>query len=232
MAADRRTFRMHWAVYDSQVNLPVIYMMEIEDTGRTALPKDQRRWPEVQAHLMAQALGGLKLVTIAKGFDEDFDDLHPKRLRRIHVGPMYSSAFTQQAGPISQVLEAARAPEGQDWALVWTEEDLLSERVRPNARAGFQALRAGFCARSLCRSRGGNWDHAHGAVHRSAAASLSGAGRIRPTRLRHCAQVRGQPGWSCIEVLTGRFGFFVSSIAPSAGLFAGPQKRIGHEPNI
>ena len=60
IAADRRTFRMHWAVYDSQVNLPVIYMMEIEDTGRTALPKDQRRWPEVQAHLMAQALGGLK----------------------------------------------------------------------------------------------------------------------------------------------------------------------------
>ncbi|MEL6782415.1 MAG: hypothetical protein AAFO51_08560, partial [Pseudomonadota bacterium] len=76
----RRTFRVHWAVYDSGLNLPVIYMMELEDSGRTALPKDQRRWPEVQAHLMAQSLGALKLVTIAKGFDEDFDDLHPKRL--------------------------------------------------------------------------------------------------------------------------------------------------------
>jgi hypothetical protein len=50
---------------------------------------------------MAQALGGLKLVTIAKGFAEDFDDLHPKRLRRFHVGPMYSDAFTKQAGPLS-----------------------------------------------------------------------------------------------------------------------------------
>ncbi len=133
---ERRRFRMHWAVYDSQVNLPVIYMMELEDTGRTALPKDQRRWPEVQAHLMAQSLGGLKLMTIAKGFDEDFNDLHPKRLRRFHVGPMYSDAFTKQSGPIGDVLSQARAPDGQDWALVWTEEDLQSDRV-VEERAGW-----------------------------------------------------------------------------------------------
>jgi hypothetical protein len=125
----RRAFRLHWASYDSQVNLPVIYLMEVEDSGATALPKDQRRWPEVQAHLSAQALGGLKLVTIAKGFDEDFADLHPKRLRRFHLGPMYSHAYTRQAGPLREVLAEANAPEGQDWAMVWTEEELLSDRV-------------------------------------------------------------------------------------------------------
>jgi len=125
----RRTFMVHWATYDSQVNLPVIYLMELEDTGRRALPKDERRWPEVQAHLSAQALGGLKLLTIARGFDQDFDDLHPKRLRRFHVGPMYSNAYTRQAGPLRDVLSEARAPQGQDWALVWTEEELISDRV-------------------------------------------------------------------------------------------------------
>ncbi|MHA6264743.1 hypothetical protein ACXYMO_16215 [Arenibacterium sp. CAU 1754] len=129
VADDRRKFLVHWATYDSQTNLPVVYLMDLEDTGRTALPKDERRWPEVQAHLTAQALGGLKLLTIAKGFDEDFDDLHPKRLRRYHIGPMYSHAFTQQAGPLSKVLADAKSPEGQDWALVWTLEDLTSERV-------------------------------------------------------------------------------------------------------
>ncbi|WP_170589260.1 hypothetical protein [Ruegeria arenilitoris] len=126
---ERRKFLIHWAVYDSQINLPVIYLMQLEDSGKTALPKDQRRWPEVQAHLMAQSLGGLKLVTIAKGFDQDFDDLHPKHLRRIHVGPMYSSAYTEQSGPLRQVLEDAQAPEGQDWALAWTTEELHSEEV-------------------------------------------------------------------------------------------------------
>ncbi|THH36178.1 hypothetical protein E4Z66_14090 [Aliishimia ponticola] len=136
LGEDRRRFLIHWAVWDSQLNLPVIYLMECEDTGRTPLPKDQRRWPEAQAHLMAQSLGALKLVTIAKGFDEDFDDLHPKRLRRLHVGPLYSSAFTAQSGPLGEVLSAAKAPVGQDWALVWTEEDLQSERV-VEERAGW-----------------------------------------------------------------------------------------------
>lgn len=132
----RRTFMLHWAVYDSQINLPTIYLMEIEDTGKIALPKDQNRWPEVQAHLMAQSMGGLKLLTIAQGFDTDFDDLHPKRLRRFHIGPMYSSAFTAQSGPLREVLEQAKSPEGQDWALVWTTEELESERVTEQ-RAGW-----------------------------------------------------------------------------------------------
>lgn len=137
---NRRQFLVHWAVYDSQINLPVIYMMDLEDSGRTALPKDERRWPEVQAHLMAQSLGGLKLVTIARGFDEDFADLHPKRLRRLHVGPMYSSAFTEQSGPLRTVLDQARAPAGQDWALAWTTEDLHSERVIEERAGWFSSV--------------------------------------------------------------------------------------------
>ncbi|WP_224826225.1 hypothetical protein [Cognatishimia sp. MH4019] len=135
-----RRFLIHWAVYDSQINLPTVYLMEVEDTGKVALPKDQRRWPEAQAHLMAQALGGLKLLTIARGFDEDFDDLHPKRLRRLHLGPMYSHAFTRQSGPLREVLETARAPEGEDWALVWTLEELESERVEREKKGWFGSV--------------------------------------------------------------------------------------------
>ncbi len=128
LGPNRRSYLVHWAVYDSQVNLPTIYLMELEDSGHRGLPVDDRRWPEAQAHLMAQSLAGLKLLTIAQGFDRDFDDLHPKRLRRIHVGPMYSSAYTLQTGPIHEVLDEARSPTGQDWALAWTTERLESER--------------------------------------------------------------------------------------------------------
>ena len=124
----RRHFLVHWAVWDTQVNLPVVYLLDIEDSGRKPLPNDAYRWPEVQHALMAQSVGGLKLLTIATGFDKDFADLHPKRLRRIILGPMYSASFTLQSGPISKVLEGAKAPEGEDWALVWTVEDLVSDR--------------------------------------------------------------------------------------------------------
>jgi hypothetical protein len=103
--------------------------MEVEDSGRRALPKDETRWPSVQMHLMSQSANALKLLTIAKGFDQDFADLHPKRLRRLYLGPMYSQAFTLQTGPIREVLEGAKSPEGEDWALAWTVEELESERV-------------------------------------------------------------------------------------------------------
>ena len=125
---NRRHFLVHWAVWDTQVNLPVLYLMDVEDSGKRPLPNDAYRWPQVQAALMAQSVGGLKLVTIATGFDKDFEGLHPRRLRRIILGPMYSASFTLQSGPISKVLEGARAPEGEDWALVWTVEDLVSDR--------------------------------------------------------------------------------------------------------
>ena len=124
----RRHFLLHWAAYDTQLNLPVVYLMDVEDSGKKPLPRDDRRWPMVQAHLMAQSAMGLKLLTIAQGFDKDFSGLHPKRLRRMTLGPMYSHDFTLQSGPISQVLSDAKAADGDDWALVWTVEDLLSER--------------------------------------------------------------------------------------------------------
>lgn len=137
---DRRSYLLHWAVYDSQQNVPTIYMMDVEDTGDVALPKDARRWPSAQAHLTAQGSAGLKLLTIAQGFDRDFDDLHPKRLRRIHVGPMYSSAFTLQSGPIREVLEEAQGAVGDDWTLAWTVEDLHSERTQMEKKGWFGSV--------------------------------------------------------------------------------------------
>ena len=124
----RRHFLVHWAVWDTQVNLPVVYLLDLQDSGRKPLPTDDRRWPMVQQGLMAQSVLGLKLLTIAQGFDKDFEALHPKRLRRITLGPMHSHDFTLQSGPIGEVLANANAPDGNDWALVWTVEDLMSER--------------------------------------------------------------------------------------------------------
>ncbi|WP_323767669.1 hypothetical protein [Marinovum sp.] len=136
----RRKYRIHWAVYDSQINLPTVYVLELDDSGRVALPRDERRWPEVQRHLMAQSLGALKLLTIARGFDESFDHLHPKRLRRFHIGPMYSHSFTRQTGPIREVLAEAKSPPGEDWALAWTSERLESEQVREERAGWFSSV--------------------------------------------------------------------------------------------
>jgi len=126
----RRNYLVHWASYDSQTNLPAIYVMELEDTNHRALPHDERRWPRVQSHLMAQAVSSLKLLTIAQGFDKDFDSLHPKMLRRFHLGPMYSHTFTEQHGPLRDVLAESSGEPGLDWALAWTVESLVAETTK------------------------------------------------------------------------------------------------------
>jgi len=126
----RRNYLVHWASYDSQTNLPAIYLMELEDTNHRALPHDERRWPRVQSHLMAQAVSSLKLLTIAQGFDKDFDSLHPKMLRRFHLGPMYSHTFTEQHGPLRDVLAESSGEPGLDWALAWTVESLVAEKTK------------------------------------------------------------------------------------------------------
>lgn len=137
---ERRHYVIHWATYDSQVNIPTVYLMLLEDTGATALPRDGKRWPQVQAHLMAQSVSALKMVTIAQGFDRDFDDLHPKLFRRIHVGPMYSDTYTNQSGPLAGILADAKGGPGTDWALAWTVETLLSERVETEPKGFFSTV--------------------------------------------------------------------------------------------
>lgn len=141
VAVNRRRYLVHWAVYDSQANLPAIYLMVVEDTGAAAsLTQDESRWPQVQSHLLAQSISALKLVTIATGFDVDFDDLHPKFLRRIHVGPMYSHAFTEQDGPLRDILEEAAGDAGLDWALTWTTETLVSAKTERRSTGMFSAV--------------------------------------------------------------------------------------------
>ena len=133
-AKTRRDYIVHWAVYDSQNNLPVVYIMNLVDVGKRPLPYDERRWPRAQDHLLAQSLSSLTLLTIAKGFDEDFNGLYPTWLRRFNLGPMYSHAFTTQTGPLRDILAEAVGVSGGvpglDWALSWHVETLISGSER------------------------------------------------------------------------------------------------------
>ena len=137
MPGDGHRYVLHWSVWDGRRNLPVIWTMALRDSGRQALEADPVRLERAGAHLMAQALPELKLVTVAQGFDVDFPDLHPVALKRLTVGPMYSAAFTRQTEGLGEVLAAAKAPPGEDWALAWTLEELHAARVESERTGWF-----------------------------------------------------------------------------------------------
>ncbi len=126
-SADRRAYLMHWAVYDSHRNMPNIYLLGLEDSGAQPLFNDERRRTRLKEHLTAQSLSTLKLLTIARGIDKDFPDIHPKRLRRIHFGPMYSNRFTRHADVVQDLLSEPQPGSEQDWIFCWTVESLRSK---------------------------------------------------------------------------------------------------------
>ena len=50
---------------------------------------------------------------------------------------MYSHTFTRQTGPLREVLEQAKSPAGEDWALAWTVEELKSQSVKEEKSGWF-----------------------------------------------------------------------------------------------
>jgi hypothetical protein len=123
-------FLVHWAVYDSDRNTPNLYLMVLEDSQYPSVDGDDILRELVEKHLIAQSLSSLKLLTIATGFDKDFERLHPKEIKRIHVGPLYSNRFTRHADAIQEILREADDDAGQDWVFCWTVETLFSKESR------------------------------------------------------------------------------------------------------
>lgn len=126
-ANERVRWRVDWAVYDTTMNVPVIYILDLEDSGRYSMPDDTSVWPVLCHHLLSQSINTLSLKTIAEGVDRDFRTLHPLRLRRLVIGPFYANTFTHQEGAVDVALDKA----GDDsWVLAVTTESLDTKSTR------------------------------------------------------------------------------------------------------
>ena len=136
-SSDRRAYLVRWAVYDSHRNMPNIYLLGLEESGDRPLLGDERRWPRLVEHVTAQSLSTLKLLTIARGIDKDFPDIHPKRLRRIHFGPMYSNRFTRHADVVQDLLSEPEPGSEQDWIFCWSVETLRSKGTKTTSSGLF-----------------------------------------------------------------------------------------------
>ena len=103
--------------------------------------------------------------------------------------------ITKQSGPMAEVLAEARAPEGEDWALVWTEEELESERVIEERAGWFSTVEREVFALDPFAGRGAGYRRdTHGAQHHCARNAHIRCWKKEPARLCIGAQVCGEPG--------------------------------------
>ena len=156
----RPFYSVHWAAFDGLANLPMVYMAAVEDSSEkmvdALVADDGNVKPSVEIPLPVEGLLNPELahrfddfaernsayalspVTIATNLDKDFDELHPKQLRRVVLGPFYSSGITENNSTVQDVLSKVRKPENA-WLLTWTVQEVFSKNERPGRKGLFSS---------------------------------------------------------------------------------------------
>ncbi|MEM7068550.1 MAG: hypothetical protein AAF478_06660 [Pseudomonadota bacterium] len=149
---NRPYYVVHWGYYDGSANLPMIYMLTVEDsspdlvdllvgpTGKInrevniKLPVGGLLNPDLALKFddfcEKNSAYSLMLSTIATNMDHDFDHLHPKQLRRFVLGPFYHSHFTRHGEKVDQILARVRKEENA-WLMTWTMQEVYSANEQP-----------------------------------------------------------------------------------------------------
>lgn len=117
---NKNTIILSWSNYESSINLPVIYLLEMEVSGKY----DKE---ELEKELNYLTNSNLKLITIATKIDEKFEFLHPKKLKRIYIGPLYSNDFTEHNDLLQKIIEEAEG--NRRFIFCFSEEELLSYKT-------------------------------------------------------------------------------------------------------
>ena len=152
----RPYYVVHWGYYDGVSNLPMIYILTVEDsspdvvkllvgpngklnkTVNIKFPVGGLLNPELALKFDdfcdKNSAYSLTLSTIGTNLDHDFDHLHPKQLRRIVMGPFYHSAFTRHGEKVQTILARVHKPENA-WLMTWTLQEIFSVHENP-ARNG------------------------------------------------------------------------------------------------
>jgi hypothetical protein len=148
----RPYYIVHWGYYDGTANLPMVYIVSLEDSSKEIvetlvsgegklkrnveipLPVDGLLNPKL-AHQFddfcdKNSSYSLTLATIATNMDKDFDQLHPKQLRRFVLGPFYHADITVHGVTVDKILKKVRKPENQ-WLMTWTAQEIYSMNEKP-----------------------------------------------------------------------------------------------------
>lgn len=151
----RPFYLVHWGSFDGSANLPLVYMAMVEDSSsdlvemlvtRDGKLNEQVPIPLPVEGLLNPALArrfddfaeknsaySLSPATIAGNLDKDFENLHPKQLRRVVLGPFYSAGITEHNSTVAAVLDKVRRPQSA-WLLTWTIQEVFSKAEKPARR--------------------------------------------------------------------------------------------------
>ncbi len=91
----RRKYLYYWACYDKTSNMPYIYLLEFEqDAVKEALEKSNAAFDAFMKIIRSEGSRAPAVGIVAMAIDHRLESIHPKMLKRICIGPMYSQSFS------------------------------------------------------------------------------------------------------------------------------------------
>lgn len=124
-----KRFVIHWASFDAQRNLPVVYIMLIEYSGKKPFLEDDVSEEFIEA-VKSFNSSQYKLVTICHELDKKFPNIHPKKLKRLSIGPLYINGLTRHNKNVSNALDYVEMHQPEDnWLVGYTVEVLVSKNI-------------------------------------------------------------------------------------------------------
>lgn len=156
----RPMYIARWSTYDGVANLPMVFLATIEDSTdnvmRELIKKDGSLNDRAGVKLPVAGLlnpdlargfdafveknssYSLSPITVATNLDKDFPTLHPKRLKRIVLGPFWTAGITRNNPTVSEILSRIKKQENA-WLISWTVQDVYSMREVEGKKGFFSA---------------------------------------------------------------------------------------------
>jgi hypothetical protein len=126
-----KMYVIHWCTYDVQKNIPNIYIMVAEQSSEVSqsIKTNSEYRKSLFSAIERFSTSDIRLITMAREIDKEFTDIHPKSLKRVHVGPVYTNGITHHNDGVQRILEHVQ-DQRDNWVFAWSIETLLSRGSR------------------------------------------------------------------------------------------------------
>ncbi|MCI5180111.1 MAG: hypothetical protein D3915_04000 [Candidatus Electrothrix sp. AU1_5] len=122
----RRKYLYYWACYDKKSNMPYIYLLDFEqDAEEKALHVNSKAFDTFVQIIRSEGSRAPAVGIVAMAIDQRLDSIHPKMLKRLCIGPIYSQSFSVNLPKETEQLFAT-GDEGRKFVFHLTEQFVFS----------------------------------------------------------------------------------------------------------
>ena len=124
---ETRSYLLDWACFDFTSNRMYVHVLAFEQNAEVEpLEKKGKEWNNLIALIHDEGSRVPAIGILAMVIDQTLETIHPKVLKRVCVGPIYSKRFSEDENPLTELLEHSEKED--DFIIVCKDEIVFSKQ--------------------------------------------------------------------------------------------------------